>query len=133
VTYEISTGLGVQWQELANLFKAVGWGTDYDEATIHRSIEAYPHVAHARDVDGNLVGYVTAFSDGAFSTMLGELVVHPSAQRQGIGRKLLTTVETRFPSVPITVKALGDAKIFFEACGYRVPSAEVTPMFKKMK
>ncbi len=132
MTYEISTGHEIQWQEVADLFMSVGWGDGYEEEMIQRSIQAYPLVAHARDAKGVLVGYVTAFSDGAFSTMLGELAVHPAVQRQGVGKALLTIVEARFPGVPIIVKALGDAKKFFEACGYRIPNAEVTSMFKKV-
>lgn len=131
MAYQIKTGPDLQWQEVADLFLSVGWGDEYDEAMIQRSIRAYPLVAHARDERGVLIGYVSAFSDGVFSTMLGELAVHPAAQRHGVGKALLTVVETRFPGVPITVKALGGAKKFFEACGYRVPAVEVTPMFKR--
>ncbi|WP_076592112.1 GNAT family N-acetyltransferase [Herminiimonas arsenitoxidans] len=133
MAYEIRTGPDIEWQEVANLFEAVGWGTKYDELSVQRSMQAYPHVAYARDTAGNLIGYVTAFSDGAFSTMLGELVVHPAAQKQGVGKSLLATVEMRFPNVPVTVKALGNAKKFFEACGYRVPNVEVTFMFKTLR
>ncbi|MNW02814.1 Acetyltransferase (GNAT) family protein [compost metagenome] len=63
--------------------------------------------------------------------MLGELVVHPAVQGMGIGRALMQRVEQAFPGVPIYVKAMGQAKHFFAACGYREPKAEVTVMFKR--
>jgi hypothetical protein len=91
---------------------------------------AYPFIAHARSVDGRLLGYVSAFRDQAFSTMLGELVVHPDVQGKGIGRALLLAVEQAFPGIPIYVKPLGQAKEFFLACGYRSPASEMTVLFK---
>lgn len=129
--YEISTGHSVEWQEIAELLRLVGWGDEYEEGSIQRSIRAYPFVALARNTQGMLLGYLTAFSDGVFSTTVGEIVVHPEAQGVGIGRALLSEVETKFPSVPIYVNALGEAKRFFEACGYRIPRTEMTVMFKK--
>lgn len=111
--------------------ESVGWGGGYDEASFQRSYHAYPLAVHARADDGMLLGYVSAFSDGAFSTMLGELVVRPTVQGAGIGRALMRVVEAEFPGVPVYVKAMGEAKRFFEACGYRRPTNEMTVMFKK--
>lgn len=61
--------------------------------------------------------------------MLGELVVYPDAQRLGIGRALLDAVQQEFRGVPVYVKALGDARHFFEACGYRRPSTEMSVLY----
>ena len=72
--------------EFASLMASVGWGAegDYDPELVRQSIEHYPFVAHARTEDDALVDYVSAFSDGVFSTFIGELVVHPEFQRQGV-------------------------------------------------
>jgi GNAT superfamily N-acetyltransferase len=129
--YEISTARTVTWQDFSDLMASVGWGDGYDEASFQRSYHAYPLVVHARADDGTLLGYVSAFSDGAFTTMLGELVVRPTVQGSGIGRALMSVVEAQFPGVPVYVKAMGEAKRFFEACGYRRPTIEMTVMFKK--
>lgn len=131
MSYQISANRTVTWQEFAALMTSVGWGEGYDEISFLRSNRAYPLVVHARSHEGVLLGYVSAFSDGAFTTMLGELVVHPNAQRLGIGRALIGAVEEGFPGIPVYVKALGAAKRFFEACGYRRPTSEMTVMFKK--
>jgi len=131
MSYQIATTRTVTWWEFADLMESVGWGRGYDEASFQRSYQAYPLVVHARRADdGVLLGYVSAFSDGAFSTMLGELVVRPIVQGCGIGRALLGVVEAEFPGVPVYVKAMGEAKRFFEACGYRRPASEMTVMFK---
>lgn len=116
--------------DLAELFTAVGWGEGGIE-NVARSLRAYPCIVHARHQQGQLVGYISAFSDGVFSTMLGELVVHPEHRHQGIASRLLKAVETRYPGVPIYVKALGEAKNFFTSQGYRVPGKEMTVLYKK--
>jgi GNAT superfamily N-acetyltransferase len=130
MTYSISAERVITCEEFSDLLGSVGWG-DADEAAFLRSHNAYPLIVTARSSDGLLVGYASAFSDDAFTTMLGELIVRPSAQRLGIGRSLIQRVEDEFPGVPIYVKALGDARRFFEACGYRRPPVEMTVMFKR--
>jgi GNAT superfamily N-acetyltransferase len=131
MTYRIFINKEVSTQEFSSLMESVGWGSDYSEELVQRSLAAYPFVAHARSDSGVLWGYVSAFSDRAFSTMLGELSVHPEAQRKGIGRALLSAVETEFTGVPVYVKPLGEAKHFFVACGYRVPAIEMQVLFKR--
>ena len=130
VKYFFAESKAVLPEELRALFVEVGWGQHAAEQ-LERSIQAYPFVAHARTGAGALVGYVSAFSDGVLSTMLGELVVHPGHQRQGVAAELLARVEARFPNAPVYIKALGEAKHFFVACGYKVPRSELTAMFKK--
>ena len=117
--------------EFADLMRAVGWGEGYAPDTVARSLAAYPFIAHARSAAGQLLGYVSAFSDRAFSTMLGELVVDPGHARRGIGRALLATVEAEFPGVPVYVKPLGEAHHFFRACGYKPPCTPMQVLFKR--
>jgi GNAT superfamily N-acetyltransferase len=131
MTYRIFINKEVSTKEFSTLMKSVGWGSDYSEEQVQRSLAAYPFVAHARSDSGVLWGYVSAFSDRAFSTMLGELAVHPEAQRKGIGHALLSAVETEFTGVPVYVKPLAEAKHFFVACGYRVPAIKMQVLFKR--
>jgi GNAT superfamily N-acetyltransferase len=120
-------------EEFARLMSAVGWGDEagYDLARVRRSIEAYPFVAHARAEDRSLVGYVSAFSDEVFSVFLGELVVHPAFQRQGIGSRLLRTVESRYAGVPVYVKPFAEQQPFFERNGYARPRRAMAVLYKR--
>lgn len=130
MTYSISADRVITCEKFSDLLGSVGWG-DAEEAAFLRSHNAYPLIVTARSSDGLLVGYASAFSDGAFTTMLGELIVRPGSQRLGIGRSLIQRVEDEFPGIPVYVKALSDARRFFEACGYRCPPVEMTVMFKR--
>lgn len=128
--FAISTERTVTASEFADLTDAAGWSGNEDAAAFQRSYAAYPLVVHARDADGRIVGYVSAFSDGAYSTMLGEVLVRRDAQGHGIGRAMMERVEQEWPGVPVYVKAMGDATHFFQACGYKKPRVEMTVLFK---
>lgn len=119
--------------EFIELMTAVGWGSaaDYQPSDIPGSLAAYPFICHARDASGRLVGYVSAFSDGAFSTFIGELVVHPDARGMGVGGELLRRVELRYPGVPIYAMAFDDAREFFLKRGYRIPKRPMSVVSKR--
>lgn len=126
----LHTDRNIHWSEFAALMESAGWGAGYSEEQFLTSCGAYPLVVHARATDGALVGYATAFSDGVFSTWIGELVVHPSARRSGLGASLLRAVEARYPGVPVYADVLQESRSFFEACGYR-PMPGAVSMFKR--
>lgn len=118
--------------EIADLMASVGWGTEqeYDQAAIERSLTAYPFLAHARDGGGQLVGYVTAFSDRAFSTFIGELVVRREAQDRGVGSALLRSVEEKYPGIPLYIQSFSDVEEFFRQRGYRAGTRPQAVLFK---
>lgn len=121
--FEIHTDKKIAPTEFANLMASVGWGdeADYDPAIVQRSISAYPIVAYCRDSNGVLVGYVSAFTDGAFSTFVGELVVRPAFQRKGIGSALLALVVEQCHGIPIYATPFEDTQEFFLERGFRIP------------
>ena len=131
MNFAIHTDKRISATEYARLMESVSWGTGYSDDSIRKSLAAYPFIAHARSNEGELIGFVSAFSDGAFSTLLGELVVHPDSQRKGIGRALLNAVERNYVGVPVYAKPLGSAALFFAACGYREPSVAMRTLFKR--
>lgn len=127
-TLKILTDKNIAAGELANLFASVGWGAeaDYDAEAVERSLSAYPIIAHCRDSDGLLVGYVSAFTDGAFSTFVGELVVRPTHQRRGIGSALLTLVSEKCRGVAVYATPFQDTETFFLDRGFRVPKRQMS-------
>lgn len=109
--------------EYADLMAAVHWGdaSVYSAATVAAALQSYHFVAHVRDKAGLLVGYLCAFSDGAFATFVAELVVHPHARGTGVGAALLGAVESAWPGVPVFAIGFRDARGFFYRQGYSHP------------
>lgn len=131
--YQFFTDKSVQITELIDLVVSVGWGAenDYDASDFQRSLAAYPFIVYARNLRGRLVGYLSAFSDGAFSTFIGELFVHPGVQGTGIGTELLRRVAQRYPGVPIYAAPFDEARDFFLKRGYRIPKRPMTILSKR--
>jgi len=114
----IKTGKDITTKEMTVLRRSVN-RTQYASCTdVERSIDAYPFTAQARNPEGELVGYVSAFSDEVFVTMIGELLVHPDFQRRGIGTALLKKVALRYPGIPVQAHSLSDSLSFFTQQGY---------------
>jgi predicted N-acetyltransferase YhbS len=129
---DIVVGKDIAPAEFAALMASVGAGEEaaYSPEVIQRSLAAYPFVAHARRSDGTLVGYVSAFSDGAFSTFVGELAVHPTIRRRGVGRCLMQAVETYANGVPVYVNLFSEEETFFARLGYRRSRRPMSVLFK---
>jgi GNAT superfamily N-acetyltransferase len=129
---DIVVGKDITPVEFAALMASVGAGEEaaYFPEVVQRSLAAYPFVAHARRSDGTLVGYVSAFSDGAFSTFVGELAVHPTIQRRGVGRRLMQAVETYANGVPVYVNLFREEETFFGKLGYRPSQRAMSVLFK---
>ena len=128
--FDILTDRQVNPSELEALAIAAGVRATsfHDHWAVRRSAAAYPFIAYARDPEGRLAGYITAFSDGAFSTFVGDLIVRPDARLKDLGLDLLHLVEETYPGVPVLLRPFDNAhQVFFEYTGIilRAPAVEV--------
>ncbi|WP_029135682.1 GNAT family N-acetyltransferase [Nakamurella lactea] len=79
--------------ELLALYDAVGWSAyTRDPDRLTAAVAGSHAVLTARDDDGRLVGLARTISDGASVCYLQDILVHPDAQRTGVGRTLLTAM-----------------------------------------
>lgn len=110
--------LNVEPSALAELYASVSWGTvlDYDDAHVRALLAGATFCATA-EVSDRTVGLVRAFSDKVAVTWIAEILVHPSTQRQGIGRALVETVLSEFGHTAIYAEALVGTERFFERVG----------------
>ncbi len=114
----IKAGKDIVAEELTVLRRSVNWTQCASCIDVERSIDAYPFIVQARNSEGELIGYVSAFSDEVLITIIGELLVHPIYQRRGIGTALLKKVARRYPGIPIQAYSLSDSLSFFTRQGY---------------
>ncbi|MDT4942384.1 MAG: hypothetical protein QOJ34_2473 [Pseudonocardiales bacterium] len=107
--------------EVIALYAAVGW-TAYtrEPETIRAGLRGASFVA-AAFAAGRLVGLVRAVSDDATVCYLQDLLVHPDAQRSGVGRALVTAVLDRYSRVRQHVLLTDDEpgqRAFYESVGF---------------
>ena len=108
-------------EELRELFYSVGWVNEsakypnrLENAMYHSSV-----VFSAWDGD-KLVGLLSALDDSmhAYGTYL---LVHPSYQKQGIGKELFTMFDKYYEDYKKEFKTV-NAQAFYEPFGYKVDS-----------
>ncbi len=126
----IKTGKDIVTKELTALRRSVNLACHSTCAEIELSIDAYPFTAQARNATGELIGYISAFSDGVFITMVGDLLVHTDYQHRGIGAALLKRVELRYPGIPIQAHSLSACLSFFTSQGYMPPAQPIRIVLK---
>ena len=129
---KLKTGKDIVAKELTALRNSVNWSRHSSCADIERSIKAYTFTAQARNSADELIGYVSAFSDNVFTTMIGELLVHPDYQRRGIGTALLKKVELRYPGIPMQAHSPSGCLSFFTKQGYASPEQAMQIVLKSI-
>jgi len=83
--------------ETVQLYDSVGWsGYTNEPAKLMRSLAGSHTVLTVRDPTGRLVGLARTISDGETVCYLQDLIVHPDAQRGGIGRQLMAELLRRY-------------------------------------
>ena len=106
-----------------SLYEAVGW-TSYtrDPAALTAALRGSSFVAVTFAADGErLVGLVRAISDDATICYVQDVLVHPDAQRCGIGTALMAAVGQRYAHVRQHVLLTDDEasqRAFYESLGY---------------
>lgn len=120
LTVESSPVLGMS--EVAALYQEVGWTTYADDvATLEAALAGSSRVVAARR-DGRLVGLARVISDGATICYLQDVLVHPDAQRAGVGRALVLAAVEPYASVRQKVLLTDNEpgqRAFYESLGYQ--------------
>jgi GNAT superfamily N-acetyltransferase len=113
--FTIHTDKNIHPEELGHLLSAVGWDNGGD---LEHSMDNATFVAHVRDAEGKLAGYISVLSDGVFTAFVDLILVRPDLQRLGIGKALLQAAETQFRGVPFYAMPFTDAATLFLKSGY---------------
>jgi GNAT superfamily N-acetyltransferase len=107
--------------DIVALYRSVAWTVYADDpAGLEAALLGSTRVVTARKGD-RLVGLARVISDGASICYLQDVLVHPDAQRQGVGRSLVEAVLEPFGAVRQKVLLTDDEpaqRAFYESLGY---------------
>lgn len=85
-------------QQWMSLRQSVGWATFPPEA-VQRSLEATLFCVCAFDTDGELIGMGRVLGDGVISFYIGNVMVRPDRQGEGIGSAVMQRINAWVESV----------------------------------
>jgi ribosomal protein S18 acetylase RimI-like enzyme len=109
---------GIQPKQLAGFFD--GWPNPPTPETHLQILEVSSHVVLAVASDGQVVGFVTAISDGVLSAYVSLLEVRPSHRRRGIGTQLVRHLLRQLDGLySINLHCDPELQPFYETLGMR--------------
>src|SRR3954468_11567242 len=77
----------VNLDEMKEIYSSVGW-TKHTKEIIRQVFEASNVVALVT-VNGRIIGFGRAMTDGVFNAAIYDVIVHPEFQKQGIARQIM--------------------------------------------
>jgi len=111
----------VSSQAICDLRESVRWERqDEDYPT---ALQGYWATVGGFDASGTLVAWCAILSDGVRHAVLLDVIVHPSQQRQGVGKALVGKAVEHIKKNAITtihVDFESETTVFYEHCGFRV-------------
>jgi GNAT superfamily N-acetyltransferase len=121
LSVEVVPGRSLDRAAVLSLYDSVGW-TVYtgDPDRLMRALAGSSTVAVAWD-GGELVGIARVISDGASIVYLQDVLVRPTAQRAGLGRRLVETALSPYRDVRQKVLLTDDEpaqRAFYESIGF---------------
>ncbi|TWT02461.1 GNAT family N-acetyltransferase [Planomicrobium sp. CPCC 101079] len=116
------------------LFATTGWNAKYsftaDDLATAISNSYFMVCAYSGE---KLVGTGRIISDGVYQTLIGDMIVHPDFQKQGIGSEILTTLLAKCQEDGMKQVQLASAKgkmEFYKKFGFEARPADAPGMQK---
>lgn len=117
ITY--SDAHGFTAEQLEDLFLSVEWESGKYPNKLETAMKNYSAVFSAWDGD-KLVGLVSAMDDGVLTAYVHYLLVNPSYQKRGIGKHLMSLIQSRYASyLKLILVAENTAIDFYASCGFK--------------
>lgn len=93
--FEYKYNVEISKEQLVNLFKAVGWKTAEYPEELYNAIKNSEYVMSVWK-DENLVGLISAITDGYINVFITYLLVKPEYQNMGLGKIMLDDFSKTF-------------------------------------
>jgi predicted GNAT family N-acyltransferase len=115
---EFSSQRRVAPEDVLRLLRQTAWGAERTEADVAQALRTAPlHVSAW--MDGRLVGFARALTDGVYRGFVEDVVVDESVRAQGIGRGLLRELLDQLADVELVALDCGDELVpFYASLGF---------------
>ncbi|ETT58544.1 GNAT family acetyltransferase [Paenibacillus sp. FSL R7-277] len=115
-------------EALQELFLSVNWESGKYPNELLQAIQSSHSIVAAWDGD-RLIGLVNALSDGVLTVYFHYMLIDPSYQGKGVGKKMMTTMLNRYKEYKNKVLiSYPSAVDFYYKCGFSSEHG-ATPMF----
>ena len=115
---DISLSDRIEMDEVLAIYRANEWSAAEKPSQLLAGLRNSHALVTAR-VSGELVGVGNAISDGHLVVYYSHMLVHPSFQGQGVGRKLMTALLQKYAGFhQQMLTADGGAIAFYRALGF---------------
>jgi len=116
---EILLNAPIEEEEVLALYKANKWSSADKPAKLLSALRNSHTLVTARS-NGKLVGIANAISDGYLVVYYPHMLVDPTYQHNGIGRKMMEALQSVYHSFhQQMLTADGEATGFYEALGFK--------------
>ena len=105
----------VNLDEMKVIYASVGW-TKHTKEIIKQVFEA-SNVSVFVTVNGRIVGFGRAMTDGLFNAVIYDVLVHPKFQKQGIARQIMEYLLAKLSNI---------------SCVHLISTTENTGFYKKL-
>lgn len=108
-----------------HLYQTVNWPWVSRQPALLAKVLATGPAVGAWDGE-RLIGFARAVTDGYFRAYIEDVVVHPTYQRQGIGRQLLSHLLGELPQIDVvSLFCQTDLAPFYEQFGFKVRGKQI--------
>ena len=115
---QISLTDQIKDEEVLAIYKANKWSSSEKSIQLLSALRGSHSLVTAR-ISGKLVGIGNAISDGHLVVYYPHMLVHPKYQRNGIGKKMIEAMQSKYSGFhQQMLTADGDAIEFYKAVGF---------------
>lgn len=108
----------IEMEEVLEIYRANGWFSAEKPDQLLSALRNSHSLVTAR-ITGKLVGIGNAISDGYLVVYYPHMLVHPSYQHKGIGKKMINALQSRYLGFhQQMLTADGDSVEFYETAGF---------------
>ncbi|WP_419150404.1 GNAT family N-acetyltransferase [Lysinibacillus xylanilyticus] len=113
----------IKGTELMMLYKNAGWWAERKENDIENMLKK--DISIGAWIDGNLIGFARAVSDGKFRAYIEDVVIHNEFQKAGLGTTLVSKLLDELSHIDVISLFCGEELIpFYEKNNFKFSKSQ---------